>query len=40
MIVKETKSSGGIKQYAEKLLNREVDPYTIRDEILETINLK
>jgi LAO/AO transport system kinase len=40
MIVKETKSNGGIKQYAEKLLKREVDPYTIRDEILETINLK
>jgi LAO/AO transport system kinase len=40
MIVKKTESDGGIKKYAEKLLQREVDPYTIRDEILETIDLK
>jgi len=40
LILKETESDGGIKKYAEKLLKRKIDPYTIRDEILEAINLK
>lgn len=40
-IIKEkTESDGGIKTYAEQLLSRDIDPYTIRDEILEKINMK
>lgn len=40
LIKEKTESDGGIKKYADQLLSRDVDPYSIRDEILEKINLK
>jgi LAO/AO transport system kinase len=40
LIKEKTESDGGIKKYANQLLSRDVDPYSIRDEILEKINLK
>ncbi|MDW7667885.1 MAG: methylmalonyl Co-A mutase-associated GTPase MeaB [Bacillota bacterium] len=40
LIKVKTEADGGIKKYAHQLLSRDVDPYTIRDEILEKINLK
>jgi len=40
LIKVKTEADGGIKKYAHQLLSRDIDPYTIRDEILEKINLK
>ncbi len=40
LIKEKTEADGGIKTYAHQLLSRDIDPYTIRDEILEKINLK
>jgi len=40
LIKEKTESDGGIKKYADQLLSRKIDPFTVRDEILEKINLK